>query len=210
MRNIVFDLDGTLLDSAPDILRVLAEILSDHRIEPRVPVGRQLIGPPISEMLAQLLPEAERERLPEFHGEFRRRYDANSLPDTQPYPRIVECLEVLKAHGCRLFVATNKPKHVSLRLIEQRLGARFERLVTVDSVAGRVLDKPGMLALLGLDPKESVMIGDQPADIRAGKELGFATMAVLFGYGRTDELCAQSPDYTVTCPGLIAPTLGFR
>jgi len=126
-RNVLFDLDGTLIDSRPDIVAGLRHAL--RRLGHELPAGQALdwaIGPPLAEVLARLLAAFGESRSEEAAGHYRAWYAAAGLFDARPYPGVPELLDRLAASGRRLFVATAKRTGFARTVLEHfGLAGRF-------------------------------------------------------------------------------------
>ena len=183
-----FDLDGTLVDSAPDILRLLGGVLREEGLAvPKLDKGR--IGPLLEDIIRGICPDLAPADLERIVRIYRARYRACPFDESPAFPGIPLLFERLSGRGCRLFVATNKPEDVTRRLLDARgLLPYLTGFACSDSVPGRRLSKAGMLALLmerhGVEPGTAIMVGDSALDMRGGQEAGMATAAALYGYGR--------------------------
>lgn len=211
IANVVFDLDGTLVDSAADVLHALRLAAAEANIEPKVPLTPALIGPPLRELLGSLGAEFSDSQAEIAVQAFRRIYDHGLMPRTIPYAGVRQAIARLQAAGCRLFVATNKPHLPAAAILERHFPGVFVDVCCTDSIAGTRLDKIGMLSELhrrhGLPGTDSVMVGDAKSDLRAGRAMNWRTLAVLYGYGTAEELCAENPDWQVTSASRIAEVL---
>lgn len=211
ISNVVFDLDGTLVDSAADVLHALRLAAAEANIEPRVPLTPALIGPPLRELLGSLGVELAEAQVEVAVLAFRRIYDSSLMPGTIPYAGIPEVITRLRAAGHRLFVATNKPHLPAAVILDRHFPGVFVDFCCTDSVAGSRLDKLGILHELhrrhGLDSADSIMVGDAVSDLRAGRAMNWRTVAALYGYGTAEALCAERPDWQVTSASRIADVL---
>lgn len=211
IANVVFDLDGTLVDSAADVLHALRLAAAEANIEPKVPLTPALIGPPLRELLGSLGAEFSDSQAEVAVLAFRRIYDHSLMPRTIPYAGVPEAIARLRAAGCRLFVATNKPHLPTAAILDRHFPGAFVDFCCTDSVAGTRLDKTGMLSELlrrhGLESAGSVMVGDATSDLRAGRALNWRTLAVLYGYGAPETLRAERPDWEVASACRIADVL---
>lgn len=201
--HFVFDLDGTLVDTAPDILALLSGVLHENGY-PHPPLSRGLIGPPLEDMVRGICPglgEEERRRLVLV---YRRRYRECDYALSAVFPGLVPLLERLRAAGGRLYVATNKPEAVSRRLLGIK-GLGFDDIVSADSVPGKRLSKEDMLRLLmerhGFGPERGVMTGDSALDVEGARKAGLLGVAALYGYGRAEALLGAEPDFIVDDAG---------
>jgi len=200
-QTVVFDLDGTLVHSAPDILAALEQALHEAKIPFTRPLPESLIGPPVLGMIERLGAPRTAEQESAAVAAFRRIYDPSPMSRSRPYPGGERLLRELSAQGVRVHVATNKPEKPTRVL----LGRFFEGLVVdiccVDSLPGPRLTKEQMLQELtrrhGLDPASAAIVGDAASDIRAGQALGWQTIAVTWGYSARSELFDAGPSAIV-------------
>ncbi|MGA2612716.1 MAG: HAD hydrolase-like protein [Spirochaetia bacterium] len=196
--SVVFDLDGTLLDSATDIVAALDIAVVEAGVKLNLPISPQIVGPPIRGMLARLGVPMTESQVATAVQAFRRAYDDSLMELTQPYPGAAECLRSLVSMNCGLYIATIKPLSPTQRLVDRWFSGLFRDICCVNSEANTALTKPRMLQKLsrshGLSPTRSVMVGDGPSDIRAGRERSWRTVAVLYGYGTREELIPEQPD----------------
>ena len=188
---IVFDLDGTLVDTAPDLLRVLAEILAGEGLAPPpFEKARLMVGQGARAMIERaaawqgaVWPATKLDALTET---FVAIYAADIARESRPFPGVLEALDALDAAGATLAVCTNKRTGLSVRLLEAlAMRTRFAAIVGADSVPARKPDPGHYLATVaaaGGDPRRSVMIGDSIADIGAAKAAQAPSIAVRFGY----------------------------
>ena len=196
---ILFDLDGTLVDSAPDVLEAIAAVLRDAG-DPVPQMALSIIGPPLEGIFREVCPDADEAKIARHVAAFRDLYFGGTFPKSTPYPGIFALLERLRAKGCRLFVATHKPEAAAQRMLTLKGFMPFlEGVGCTDSLPDRQLCKKDIIRLLmerhALDPASMVMVGDTALDIRGGNEQGIATIAALYGYGDKAKLLAERPRY---------------
>lgn len=202
---VVFDLDGTLADTAADLIAILNELLSEADM-PTMPVSeagsligagaRALISRGFAHGGAELAPE----RLETLFQDFLERYAAEICTQTRLYPGVVAALDRLEADGYAFAVCTNKPERHSLLLLDA-LGVthRFGAICGRDTFPFFKPD-PRHLTLTieraGGALERSVMIGDSLTDIATAKAAGVPVIAVPFGY--TDRPVAElGPDVLI-------------
>ena len=183
---IVFDLDGTLIDSARDLAESIGELLESYGVAPlpidevvtmvgegapmlvRRALARSGVNPPLDEALAR----------------FMQIYDRRLMDHTVPYDGIPETLSVVLRRG-PLAVLTNKPLGPSVGILEA-LGLRgfFSRVIGGDSEYGRKPDPKGLLSLQTLAPGDQiVMVGDSPADWKVADAAKVPFVFARFGFG---------------------------
>jgi phosphoglycolate phosphatase len=191
-RNVlVFDLDGTLVDSAPDLAAALNAALGE--IGGRtlsVATVRAMIGDGTPMLVARGLAAAglPAERHADRLDRFLALYEADPIGRTRPYPDVPETLALLRADGHRLAVCTNKPQAASLAVLRGLgLDSFFAAVVGGDVLPVRKPDPRhllGTLAALGTTAREAVMIGDNENDVAAAKGAGVPVIVMRYGYAR--------------------------
>jgi phosphoglycolate phosphatase len=188
---IVFDLDGTLVDTAPDLIDTLNVVFA-HEGLPPVPyeTARKLIGGGARMMIARgieaegrTLATAELERV---FAAFVARYTDHIADRSRPFPGLTDSLDVLAGRGHRFAVCTNKLERLSVLLLE-KLGLR-DRFVVVCGQDTFGIQKPDpeilrrTVAAAGGTGRHAIMVGDSLTDIRTARDAGVPVIAVDFGY----------------------------
>lgn len=188
---IVFDLDGTLVDTAPDLLDSLNHCLTlarmaavdSARLRSYVGMGGKVMIE--RAFAAQGTPLAE-DRLAELLVAFLEHYTDNIPGRSLAFPGVVETLDRFEAAGWRLAVCTNKYEALSRKLLEALgLAPRFAAICGQDTFAFRKPDPRHLtetIRLAGGDPERAVMVGDSGTDIDTAKRAGIPVVAVDFGY----------------------------
>lgn len=190
--SIIFDLDGTLVDSLPGI-----EASAHYAVEKclpgiSLPQIRGLIGPPIRTMFAQLWPERDRVEIEALVAAFRQHYDTEGCLLSQPYPGVHDTLQDLHNAGVAMFVLTNKLSH-SADIILEKAGIRqfFSDVMSPDSVEPPYAIKSEGAALLQtryhLVPGRTLLMGDGVNDLEAAAACGFAFVEAAYGYGNASQ-----------------------
>lgn len=187
----VFDLDGTLVDTAPDILGTLNAVLGDLGL---APIGlaevRAMIGDGIRALLERGL-AAQGAKLDEAamaaaDERFLRHYADNLARESRPFPGVWAALAELEEAGFRLAVCTNKAQEFALPLLGQLgLRDRFASVIGGDFLAVRKPDPRHLLEAIraaGARPEGSVMIGDSRNDVAVARAAGLPVVLVSFGY----------------------------
>ncbi|MBS0246318.1 MAG: phosphoglycolate phosphatase [Proteobacteria bacterium] len=203
---IVFDLDGTLVDTAPDLVATLNLIFEREGL-PTVPYdeARKLIGGGARAMIVRGL-EADRrtvtpERLDELFRDFIAHYTAHVADLSRPFPGVAEALDALGASGHPFAVCTNKFERQSLMLLEAlKLSDRFKAICGQDTF-GIAKPDPEMLRrtilAAGGDPARAIMIGDSETDILTARAAGLPVIAVDFGYSE-EPVATYAPDRLIS------------
>ena len=199
MQGIIFDLDGTLIDSAPTILRSLQESCASVGIDTsKCNFVSTLIGPPIAQIVQKLIPGIEDEKCQAVAKAFRTIYDNCGHKDTLLYPGIDEMLKKLKEQGKRLFVCTNKPSMpTDVILTNLKIKEYFEDVVTVNSKPDIKLTKSQMIEeVLNQNAGDFVMVGDCVSDIDAAHKNSIKGIAASYGYEQNKEELLKKADET--------------
>ena len=191
-RGVLFDLDGTLLDSAPDMLATVNRMRAARGQAPMVLAAlRPHVSRGARAMSAAAFPEVPPERVPELVPEFLALYREELGRHGAPFPGIEPLLAALEADGVRWGIVTNKPYALARDLLPA-LGwaTRSGVLVGGDSLAER---KPHPLPLLhaaqvlGLSAAECAYVGDDRRDIDAARAAGMPSVVALWGYRLDDD-----------------------
>jgi phosphoglycolate phosphatase len=205
MDNIIFDLDGTLIDSSMDILEALKFSYEKNHIDyPENLINTSLIGPPIRDIIKNLTPAVKDDEIALLISEFRQTYDFCSFENTIVYEGIRELLSELKKEGKKIFIATNKPLKAVNRLLNLLDMNIFDDIVTIDSINNKPHNKAEMLNFLiekwNLIHNITIMVGDTVDDMNAAILNGITPISVLYGYQSDKKLlkdksvfCAETP-----------------
>lgn len=213
IQNIFFDLDGTLTDPKEGITGCIQFALT--RLARKVPASDELlwcIGPPLKKSFASLLESDNIELIDSALHYYRQRFAEIGIYENVVYPEVVDALQTIFASGFRVFLATSKPKVFALRVLEHFDLSRFFHGIYGSELDGRLSDKTELVAHIlkaeGLNPQDSLMVGDRFYDIIGGKENGVATAAVTYGYGSSEEIEKACPDLIFHSPDDLAVYLG--
>lgn len=201
---ILFDLDGTLVDSEPGIVASCRATLLAMGHRPDDLDVASLIGPPLEEVMAHVLDRFGDDRVAEAVLVYRAHYGSTGLLQTTIYPGVAEALNRLSALNTRLYVATSK-RTVFARRILETLGLIANFVDVHGSEPGGAVDhKADLIADLltrhDLDPARSLMVGDRRQDIAGAKANGVAAIGVLWGYGDREELQAAGAGRVISRP----------
>lgn len=188
---VLFDLDGTLVDSAPDLIGTLNRLLVEEGLPPvEMEAASTLIGSGARALLVHGFEAAgadvERARSEALFERFLVDYAGHIADGSRAFEGVVDTLERLKARGAALAVATNKRSDLSELLLEKlRLRHHFAAVVGPDRVSAR---KPSAAHLVeavrtaGGDPARAIMVGDAAPDAEAARDAGMACILTTFGY----------------------------
>lgn len=186
---LLFDLDGTLIDSSASILLTMAGALAREGIDPIMSLDESLIGPPLRQTLTRISGCADPRVIERLAVYFREVYDTVGYRQTQVYPGVDDALRTLAASGCRLFIVTNKRIHPT-RLILEMLGWTnlFSGIYALDAISPAASSKGALVTRLLDEEKilaqDACLIGDTPEDAQAARENGLRFVGVTWGYGK--------------------------
>ena len=191
-NTLLFDLDGTLTDSAPGITNSVAHALAHFGIREEPKNLLKFIGPPLSESLPEFYgfpPEQTAEAVTIF----REYFNEKGWCENAPYPGAGELLAALKAAGRRLMVATSKPEVQAVRILKHfGLAEYFDHICGAPAGSEEGARKVIIIrqALRHMDGGDSsaVMVGDRRHDVAGAREAGLPCIGVLYGYGGREEL----------------------
>ncbi len=188
---ILFDLDGTLIDSLPGIEYAVDYALAELRLPVRNGSLRSLIGPPIRKIFGQIVDHPSEEQLTDLEQAFRVSYDGGAWRRTLLHANAVSTVRTLHGAGLPLFVVTNKPALPTLAILQELgLADYFEALVSRDSRQPPFSSKAEMLrnviAEHRLHPETCLYVGDTLEDYEAGTAAGLSVALVPHGYGAFD------------------------
>jgi phosphoglycolate phosphatase len=219
---VVFDLDGTLVDTAPDLINALNTVFTREHLPPLgYEQGRAMIGGGARRMIERALGLGGRPvlagDLDRMFAAFVEHYSAHIADRSRPFPGLDAALDRLTHDGCRLAVCTNKLESLSRLLLDTLgLAARFAAICGQETFGVQKPD-PDMLirtiAAAGGQPGRSVMVGDSVTDIATARAAAVPVVAVDFGY--TDRPVAElSPDRVIShfseLPAAIRALAGVR
>lgn len=189
----IFDLDGTLVDSAADIGAAVLQVLAEFGAPAGPAALRPCISRPLGEIFAHLAPGASHQAM---IARYREVYREICTRTTVPYPGVVETLERLR--GAQRSIATTKKSWLA-RLVVERLGlaAHFDWIQGTDDFPYK--PDPGVLLRVlehfRVPPERALMVGDTPADILCARAAGVPCAAVTYGTATPEELEPFQPQY---------------
>jgi len=207
MNLIVFDLDGTLLNSLEDLADSANHVLSQHGfLTHPVDAYRYFVGDGVRKLIERILPEPERResRIEACKREFVDYYDIHKEDKTAAYPGISELLLSLKGRGLKIAVATNK-----VHLAVEPLMRKYFPEVRFDVVLGQrdgIPVKPDprilydILEETGCEPSETMHVGDTATDMQLAYNAGVSSVGVLWGYRPLEELQAAGAEHIIRRP----------
>ncbi len=207
----LFDIDGTLLDSAEDICGAVQQVLDTTDCKPvTFEFLKSFIGLHLIELFGDLFPQYTPDQIDDLIKLYRTNYLARCHTRTRVYPGVAEGLAML---GGRKSTATTKGSPTTRAVLEQfGLIQNFEHVQGTDGFPCKPAPDVILTALKALDakPEDCLFVGDSPADMEAGKRAGVKTCAVRYGYGKAEELARWSPAYWVDDLRQLSPVMILR
>ena len=188
---IAFDLDGTLVDTAPDLVGTLNMLLKEEGLPPlALTEARPFIGRGAKWLIERGFQAAgaplEEARAPELFDRFIAHYLAHIADESQPFPGVVAALDELKAQGARLAVCTNKRTDLSVALLDALdLSRRFDAVIGADAAPAPKPDPRHLttaVAAAGGVMERAILVGDAGTDAGAARAAGAPLVLVSFGY----------------------------
>lgn len=213
MKNILFDLDGTLTDPKEGITRSIQHALQE--LDQPVPKADDLlwcIGPPLLQSFETLVGPSQSHLAQKALTLYRERFGRVGKFENQVYQEIPELLAQLKSKGYTLYVATSKPAVFARQIVDHfKLAPYFDK-VFGSRLNGELGEKKELIQYI-LDQKklrveETVMVGDRKYDIIGAKACSVATIGVTYGYGSIEELDAAGADAVADRPLAVRDTIG--
>lgn len=189
-RNLLLDLDGTLVDSAPDIASAVNHVLAKNGLAPlSTDHVASMIGNGTRALLTRACAARGRsELIAGLQEDFVQEYHAHVSDRSTLYPSVVSTLERLRAENWRFAICTNKPESLARRLLASlKLEDMFTAVVGGDSVPAHKPDPRHVLATLAAcsgDTQSAIMVGDHANDVVAAKTAGIPCVFAAWGYGR--------------------------
>jgi HAD superfamily hydrolase (TIGR01509 family) len=195
----LFDVDGTLLDSATDICGAIGSALADFGLDPQPAEAtlRGYIGLHLSELIRDIIPNHTPEEYEAFFQRYRSSYLGRKHAGTRVFPGVAEALSCLPG---RKSTATTKQTTTTRAVLEQfGLAQYFDHVQGTDGFPAKPAPDVILrsLEVLQVRPEDCLLVGDAAADIEAGQRAGVRTCAVRYGYGDLQRIAALQPDYWV-------------
>lgn len=196
-RAVIFDLDGTLVDSYPAILESLNDTRLAFGLQPYdLATVRVMVGRGLENLMRQAVGE---EKLKQGIALFRKSYDETHLRGTHLLPGVRQTLEELKARNVRMAVATNKPSDYSRNILKHLEVDSFFAECSGPDRAGRAKPDPamlnGLMIALQARPMETLYVGDMVLDIETARNAGVKLALIATGGNTYEELEDAEPDF---------------
>ena len=189
IKTVIFDLDGTLIESAPSILNGLEVAIKKSGLLPALPLESSLVGPPLKDTLTKLVGDQLDVDLDVLASDFKAYYDTFGFKESKVYPGVQDMLNQLKKFNVSLYLATNKRLEPTLKIIDY-LGwtSLFDGVYAIDKFAtSHFSNKATMIGALiqaeSIEKAHAIYVGDRIEDHEASAINGVATILVNWGYG---------------------------
>lgn len=202
-KAIVWDLDGTVLDTLYDLWASVNAALAAHGMPPRTQAEiRSFLGYGMQNLLSRSVPEGtSEETLAEVLETYVPYYKAHMEDHTAPYPGILSLLDTLGKKGVKLAIVSNKAHIHTKGLAKKHFGKRMTAVVGAKEGVPAKPAPDAVLAVLremGVDPAEAAYVGDTEVDVATGKNAGMDVFAVSWGFRSEEELRAAGADRVYT------------
>ncbi|MBQ3833900.1 MAG: HAD family hydrolase [Elusimicrobia bacterium] len=199
--NFIFDFDGTLADSAGEVLACIEKAFNKCDVSfEKDRLNPSVMGPSLAEIAVIVKPElADENIINNIVSAYRKIYDYDENDITKLYDGMKEWLIFLKNSNKKIFIATNKPKIPTMRLVKSLKIDFFDDIYTVDKYNDKKLKKSQMIEEItsryNLLKEKTLMVGDCLSDIEAAKQAGVYSLAALWGYGKDKNILKEKADF---------------
>ncbi len=208
LNAVLFDLDGTLIDSAPGIYASFEYTFQQYGVNVPRSELQAFLGPPLRESFLKKLPKEEVEQAVEM---YRGHYAEVSAALTTPYEGVETMLQQLRRAGYTICLATSKVRYAAQQILQELNLTQYfdyiggasedESMDTKTAVIRHVLSQPCMVG------KTAVMVGDRDNDMQGAADCGLPSVGVQYGYAKTGELEAFAPIHMVQAPNELCSWL---
>lgn len=200
-KYILFDLDGTLTDSAEGITRSVQHALKQFNIEVNLYELKPFIGPPLKQSFIDQYGFNE-EKARQAVGYYREYYREKGIYGNKLYPNVLDMLRYLSSKKARLFVATSKPTIFAEKVLHNLQIESYFTLVAGSNLDGTRVNKSEVITHVlennnEIDISKSVMVGDRKHDVIGARACNLDAIAVTYGYGSRAELIESEPNQLV-------------
>jgi phosphoglycolate phosphatase len=206
-KHIIFDLDGTLIDSSESILSALDSAFDRLDLQPIRSLTADIIGPPLLDTLSSLTNCADKIILERLASEFKSIYDNETYSNTKVFPGVYEMLNKLSALGYPMYIATNKRAIPTIKIISY-LGwpGFFQNIFALDQFNPIFKNKAEMLErillMLNISPHNAFYIGDRHEDALAAQSNKLPFIMASWGYADSKAAFAKNSNTTaINVPG---------
>lgn len=208
-NHVVFDLDGTLINSKEEILRTYQQTFAQYKPEAEPDLTQINFGASLTEVLKSTYGMTP-DKLEKAKLLFSSIYDSSDYSSTPLYSGVIETLTYLKEAKYKLYIATNKRFKPTLKILEAKnMFLFFDGVMASDIIPSLTLTKSEMVFELKREFgfSSGYMVGDTTTDIQAGKEQGLDTIGVTYGYENNSIFAAQKPTFIIDSFGELTQIL---
>lgn len=213
---VVFDLDGTLLDTLDDLWRAVNVALDKFSFPLRTREEvRSFVGNGVKMLIGRAIGEIAHPKIEEVLSEFKAYYAAHCKENTRPYDGILTILKTLKERGIKTAVLSNKSDFATKELVKEYFGTLIERAAGENEDAG-IRKKPAPDALwntleeLGSSREETVYVGDSEVDIQTAQNAGVDCISVTWGFKKEEFLRENGATCLIDEPVKLLPFFGLE
>jgi phosphoglycolate phosphatase len=206
LRAVIFDLDGTLLDTLSDIAYAMNTALSERGMPThRVAAYRLMVGSGIRVLAQRATGFSDTKQIDAIAARAKEIYGAHPVVHTAPYPGIAEMLDELERLGIPMAVLSNKPDHLTVEVVSQVLGT--DRFAAVRGAREEAPIKPepsgalDVAATIDVDPTEMLYLGDTDVDMITATRAGMYAVGATWGFRDADSLLAAGARRLIDEPG---------
>lgn len=197
---IIYDLDGTLIDSREDIAQASNKMLMELGLKKKsADEIAECVGRGVQNLVLGLLGKDHEDKFEKALKLVKKHYGNHLLDHTKLYPGVQETLEHFK--GKKQVVITNKPEGFSVKILEGlKIAHYFERIIGGDTARTKKPSPESIFKILDelkISADRAIIVGDSAIDIETGKNAKVAVCAVIYGFGRLDEIQNAKPDFTI-------------
>ncbi len=206
-RAVVFDLDGTLLDTLEDLANAMNAVLSRHGLVTHdLTAYKRMVGDGVRMLVTRALPDSLRreETITAVETKMRAEYARRQLEHTRPYPGIPELLNALASKHIPMAILSNKPHEATRAVVAALLSAwQFDVVQGETPETPRKPDPVGALSIasrLGIPPEEFLYVGDTDTDMKTANRAGMLAVGALWGFRDREELLAHGARTLIEAP----------
>lgn len=210
MPAVLFDMDGTLIDSLGDIAASLDHVLAEAGLPTHsLDAYRKMVGDGASELVRRALPRERQDLHAELLARYKARYRTHLIVETRPYDGIEEALAELERHDVPKAVITNKPHAPAVEIVERLLG-RY-RWAAIEGQKEGVPHKPdptmalGIARAIGIEPAQCFYVGDTDTDMMTAIHAGMIAIGAAWGFRSREELLANGARWVIDHPRELLP-----
>ena len=203
-ENILFDFDGTVCDISEGVFKGFDYVVDYYKLNIDKSIYKKMMGPPLRESFVNCLhlPESEIKNAIAKHREY---YNAGGMYELEIYDGVVDLIKNLKQAGKKVYIATSKPEHYTVKILE-KIGLKdlFDFVGGSDISESNRVEKIDVLKYVmkenNLTSENSIMIGDRFYDVRGAHAVGLKCIGILWGFGDLQEMQECGADYIKATP----------